>query len=185
MANPIKRVKETLAIRTRAKKVFERRGSEYVVLESSISMVFFTLAFLVFLPLLNRDSDALRVLIVVYGLFVIVWALITVYDYLVKSSRLLANTKVHNYSIIAGLNAILGLALPVFVINSVASIIAHTLGAMNTWGTAICEIRMSFVRFYNASNFYNQGSSLVFWIVVFAFGLITVGALLERISKSK
>ncbi len=183
MANPIKSVKNTLAVRTRTKRLFARKGSEYIVLESVVSLTFFTLAFFVFLPLLKRDSNALRLLIVVYGSFVILWGFSTIYDYLVKSSRLMANKVIHNYSLVAGLNTIVGLALPLFVINSVTSIVVHTLAAMTNWGTAICEIRMSFVRFYQASNAYNQMSSLIFWVLVFALGLMILGGVVERSTR--
>ncbi len=183
MANPIKSVKNTLAVRTRAKRMLTRRGSEYIVLESVVSLVFFTLAFFVFLPLLRRDSNFLRVLIAVYGFFVIVWAVSTIYDYLVKSSRLMANKAIHNYSLLAGLNTIFGLALPLFIINSVTSIVVHTLGAMTNFGTALCEIRMSFVRFYQASNAYNQMTSLIFWVLVFSLGLMILGGLIERSTR--
>lgn len=183
MANPIKSVKNKLAVRTRAKRVFARRGSEYMVLESVVSLVFFTLAFLVFIPLLRRGSDFFKLLIVVYGFFVIVWALGAVYEYLVKSSRLLVNKKIENYSILSALNAILGLAFPLFVINSVSSIVVSTLGSMADWGTALCEIRFSFVRFYQSTNIYNQVESLVFWIVVLALGVLIVGGIFERSKK--
>jgi len=183
MANPIKSVKNTLAVRTRTKRLFARKGSEYIVLESVVSLVFFTLAFFVFLPLLRRDSNALRLLIVVYGFFVIVWGFSTIYDYLVKSSRLMANKTIHNFSLLTAVNSIVGLALPLFIINSVTSIVVHTLGAMTNWGTALCEIRMSFVRFYHASNIYNQTSSLVFWILVFSLGLLILGGVVERSTR--
>lgn len=183
MANPLKSVKNKIALRTRTKKVLYRKGSEFIVLESLISLVFFTMAFLVFLPLLRRDSDSLRMLIVLYGTFVVVWGLSTMYDYIVKSSRLLVNNSIKNYSLIAGLNAIAGLAIPLFIINSVVSIMVHTLASMNNWGTAFCEIRLSFVRFYNAANVYNQVSSLTFWVLVFALGLIVLGGLVERINR--
>lgn len=183
MANPIKRVKNKLAIRTRARKAFARQGSEYIVLESAVSLSFFTLAFFVFLPLLRRNSDLLRLLIVIYGLFVVIWGFSTIYDYLIKSSRLLANKQITNYTLLSGLNAIVGLALPLFIINSVTSIVVHTLGSMTNWGTAFCEIRMSFVRFYQASNAYNQVSSLTFWVLVFALGLMILGGVVERFSR--
>lgn len=183
MANPLRSVKNRIALRTRTKRVLLRKGSEYIVLESVVSLVFFALAFFVFLPLLNRDSDLLRMLIVLYGFFVVLWGFSTIYDYLVKSSRLLANNAIRNYSLIAGLNAVVGLALPIFILNSVVSIIVHTLAAMQNWGTAFCEIRLSFVNFYNASNIYNQVSSLTFWVLVFALGLIILGGLFERVNR--
>jgi len=183
MANPLRSVKDRLALRTRAKNVLNKKGSEYIVLESVISLIFFTMAFFVFLPLLRRDSDLLRLLIVVYGSFVILWGFSTIYDYLVKSSRLLVNTQVRNYSLIASLNAIVGLAIPLFIINSLLSIVVHTLVTMTNWGSALCEIRMSFVRFYNASNAYNQMNSLIFWILVFALGLMILGGLYERVNR--
>lgn len=183
MANPLKSVKNKIALRTRTKKVLYRKGSEFIVLESAVSLVFFTMAFFVFLPLLRRESDLLRMLIVLYGSFVLVWGFSTIYDYLIKASRLLTNNTIKNYSLIAGLNAIAGLAIPMFILNSVMSVVVHTLGAINNWGTAFCEIRLSFVRFYNASNIYNQVSSLTFWVLVFALALIVLGGLLERVNR--
>jgi hypothetical protein len=183
MANPIRSVKDKLALRTRAKRIFNRSGSEFIAFESFVSLIFFTLAFFVFLPLLRREGDLLKLLVLVYGLFVVIWGFSTIYDYLVKSSRLGVNTKLNNYSLIAGINTIIGLAIPLFVINSVTSILMHTLSTFENMGTALCEIRTSFVRFYYAANTYNQVSSLIFWVMVFALGLIVLGGLVERISK--
>lgn len=181
--NPLMKVKHKLALRTRARRLFARKGSEYIVFESAVSLVFFTLAFLVFVPLLRRDSAILDLLVVIYGAFVIVWAFSTIYDYLIKASRLLINRQVANYSLLSALNTVLGLALPLFVINSVSYIVMNTLGGMPHMGSALCEIRMSFVRFYNAANIYNQLNSLVFWTLVFSLGLLVLGGLVERMNR--
>lgn len=180
--NPLLKIKNKLALRTRARKLLYKKGSEFIVFESALSLVFFTLAFLVFVPLLRRDSDLLKALIVVYGVFVLLWALSTIYDYLVKSSRLLANKTIHNYSLLSAVNSIIGLALPLFVLNSVSYIVMNTLSSMQYYG-AICEIRMSLVRFYGASNIYNQMNSLIFWVLVFSLGLMILGGLLERLNR--
>src|SRR5688572_16641095 len=128
MSNPLQNLKNKVALRTRVKKIFARKGSDLIVVDSLFSLSFFTLAFLVFLPLTNRNSDWLRLMVAVYGVFVLIWCGAVVYDYIVKSSRLIENRNLNNYSILAALNTILGLALPLFVINTITLSIIKTLG---------------------------------------------------------
>ncbi len=181
--NSLKALKDKVAVRTRIKRAFDRKGSDLIVIAGPVSLGFFTLAFLIFLPLLRRDYDWLRALIVLYGAFVVLWAWMVIYEFLVKGSRLLANKRVHNYSQLAALNTILGLAFPLFVLNSVKAIVVNTLSEFTYFGTAICEIRLSLVRFYYASNIYEQINSVIFWIVVLSLVLLIIGGLFERVFK--
>lgn len=183
--NPIKKVKDKLALRTRTQKALKRNGSDYIVISNFLSLLFFGMAFIVFLPLLKRNSDLLRLLVLMYGMFIILWALGVIYDYLIKSSRLIVNTKISNYAVLSAVNTIIGLAFPLFLINLVLATLVSTLASFRYTGTAICELRTVIVRLYNSSNIYPQVASLVFWIVVLSFIVLIFGSLLERLVKTR
>lgn len=175
-------IKKAVRSNSVSKKVFD----DIFVTRTFIGVTFFFLALIVFSPLINRDSDLLKILVSLYGFLVIALILGLFYE-LIKKTVWLQRVESYkgNFATLFSVNLFLGLVMPLIYLNVVLEIIVRAFSLIPSYGTILCEIRMAFVRFYYSNGIPFQMGQLTYWLIIMVAVLFIFGNFFEKLYRRK
>jgi hypothetical protein len=159
-------------------------NNKYLVIKNFVALVFFVLAALVMSPV-ARESDGLKVfLVIVYGL-VIILSLLLITEFIVRTIRLQNETRVKRYSAIVSLNSLFGLVFPLWFANYFLMRIIELFSRMQNYNTLLCETRFAVADFYYSTDVYQFVNQLVLAVTIIAFATFFFGGVFERGYRGK
>lgn len=165
-------------IKTLSNKI-SRLNNRYLVVKDFIAFMFFVLAGFVMSPV-AMDSEAMKLFMTFVYLLISGLGLLLIIEFVIRTLRLQAETRVKRYSAIVSLNSIFGLALPLWFINYFVMRAIELMSRMKNYTTFICEIRLAFVDFYYSTDIYQLVNNVILATMVIAVAAFIFGGILER-----
>jgi len=172
--------------RTKAlKEVLNKVLHNYLVFRSFIAVTFFVIAYVLFTPFEDTNSDLLKIILAIYGFFVIAVSVFLIFEYLTKIIKLQMNTDIKVYSSLVSINTVFGLIFPLFYINVILNNIMFVFSRITNYGTVLCTIRFAMVRFYYSNQIYFHTTNFIMLLVVLTTLLFLFGGFVERLVRHK
>ncbi|MEP7104031.1 MAG: hypothetical protein ABI721_04965 [Candidatus Dojkabacteria bacterium] len=170
-------------VKEQANQFINKMSNDYLVIRNLLGLSCFALAFGLFLSYAFVRGDLVKTAVALMGIVVMFLGSGLILEFILKTVALENNPNVKRFSALFSVNMILGLAVPLFIINMIMWGVVQLFSQITNYGTALCEIRQSFVRFYYYNGIFFTVNEFIKLVVVTSFFVFVFGALVERYWK--
>lgn len=165
--------------RATTSKLFAVITHDYLVLKNLLAALLIFCAFLIVYPVVIRHDWPAITLLILGGIVLLGLLAALIHEFILKVARI-QQQGLHRYSLFVSLNTVLGLTIPLVLINIVLRKLIFLMRAIPNYDTWICDMRFDIIRYYFRSMVSAQISELAFYTAVIAIALFVFGGLFER-----